>query len=79
MRIYSAKLTCDRIFELSKEKGWTDSKLASILNLTPQAISKWRRGAGSPSIEMLTMLQELFEVDINDLIGRQEVDIDFNL
>lgn len=79
MRIYSAKLTCDRIFELSKEKGWTDSKLASILNLTPQAISKWRRAAGSPSIEMLTMLQELFEVNMDDLVGRQEVDIDFNL
>lgn len=38
-----------------------------------------QEGAGSPSIEMLTMLQELFEVDMDDLVGRQEVDIDFNL
>lgn len=79
MRIYSAKLTCDHIFELAKEKGWSDSKLASILGITPQAISKWRRGAGSPSIEMLTMLQELFGVKMDDLLGCREVDIDFNL
>ncbi len=79
MKIYSAELTCNNIFRFAKARGWTDSKLANILNVTPQAISKWRRGVGSPSIEMLTMLQELFDVQMDDLVGRQEVDMEFNL
>lgn len=78
MKVYDAVATCDKIFALAKAKGWTDAKLSKILDLTPQAISKWRRGVCSPSTDMLVMLADLFEISLDDLMMQQEVNLDFN-
>jgi len=79
MKVYNAQATCNKIFALSREKGWSDSRLARILCVTPQAISKWRRGLGSPSTDMIVMLADLFKVSLDELIVCQEVDMAFCL
>lgn len=79
MKVYDVQATCDKIFDLASDKGWSDSKLAKILDVTPQAISKWRRGVGSPSIDMIVMLADLFQVSLDDLMGRKEIDMTFRL
>lgn len=79
MKVYDAQATCDKIFDLASDNGWSDSKLAKILDVTPQAISKWRRGVGSPSIDMIVMLADLFQVSLDDLMGCQEIDMTFRL
>ena len=79
MKVYDPQATCNRIFKMAAQKGWSDSKLANILNLTPPAISKWRRGTGSPSLDTLVIIADLFQVSLDDLMGRIEVDMDFHV
>jgi len=50
----------DRIRELRKEKGMTQTELAGKLNLTDKAVSKWESGEGAPNISALcTMAPKL--------------------
>ncbi|EGO65754.1 helix-turn-helix domain-containing protein [Acetonema longum] len=34
-----------RVASLRKEKGYTQEKISAMLNVTPQAISKWEQGS----------------------------------
>ena len=36
-----------------KNRGFTQEELADLLNITPQAISKWESEAGLPDVSML--------------------------
>ena len=78
MKSYDQEVTCSKIFELAKKKGWTDSKLAKVIELTPQAVSKWHRGGG-PSIDNIVMLSDLFQISLDDLVGYRENDLSFQL
>ncbi len=78
MRVYDPETTCQNILELAKERGWNASRLAKILGVSPQAVSKWRRGIASPSLDMLVMLSGLFEVSLSDLVAEREADICFD-
>ncbi|MEG2601903.1 MAG: helix-turn-helix transcriptional regulator, partial [Carnobacterium sp.] len=42
-----------KIKELRLSKKLTQKDLAKILNVTPQAISKWERNESNPDIQML--------------------------
>jgi len=78
MRVYDSVATCNNIFMLARANGWNDSCLAKILDLTPQAISKWRNG-GSPSIDTLVTLTDLFDVTLDSLLECREIDMDFHM
>lgn len=56
------------ISEMRKKNGMTQSDLASKLNVTNQAISKWENGRGIPDVEMLKSLSEVFNVNIDELL-----------
>ena len=45
-----------RIAESRRSAGFTQEELANRLGVTPQALSKWEKGASSPDLEMLTSL-----------------------
>ncbi|MCR5337993.1 MAG: helix-turn-helix domain-containing protein [Lachnospiraceae bacterium] len=79
MKVYDSETTCKNILALAKERGWNASRLAKILGVSPQAVSKWSRGIASPSIDMLLMMSDLFEVGIEELIASREADIRFDL
>ena len=79
MKVYDAQATCEKVFTLAGNRGWSDAKLARILDVTPQAISKWRRGVGSPSTDMIVMLADLFGVPLDELIGSREINMKFHL
>ena len=46
----------------------TQDELASRLNVTRQAVSKWETGTAVPDIEMLLRLSEIYGVSINDIL-----------
>lgn len=48
----------------------SQSGLAKILNVTPQAVSKWERGIALPDIELLIPLADIFSVTLDQLFGR---------
>lgn len=78
MKIYDPQMTCKTIFEYSANRGWSDFKFAQILGVTPQAISKWRRGIGSPSLDTLVILTGLFQISLDEMIGISEVDYEIS-
>lgn len=58
----------ERIQDLRKKKGYSQEKLAIILNMSCQAIAKWEKNICEPNIDCLTTMAELFEVDLCYLI-----------
>lgn len=60
------------ICKLRKENNMSQSELASILNVTSQAVSKWENGRGIPDIEMLKKLSDVFKVNIEDILAGEE-------
>lgn len=57
----------NKIRELRKRKGITQEQLASSLNLSSQAISKWEMGAGYPDIATLPVIAAYFGVSLDEL------------
>ncbi len=48
--------------------NWTQGELASRLNVTHQAVSKWENGVAFPDINTLFALSRLFEVSMEQLL-----------
>ena len=49
----------DKLFELRKEKGWSQEKLAEQINVSRQSISKWESGQALPELEKVVELRFL--------------------
>ena len=57
----------NKIRELRKKKGITQEMLASILSVSPQAVSKWESGLTYPDMEMIPVIAGYFEVSMDIL------------
>ncbi|MBE6538095.1 MAG: helix-turn-helix transcriptional regulator [Ruminococcaceae bacterium] len=57
-----------KICMLRKKQGMTQAELASRLNVSDKAISKWERGAGFPEITQLPILSDIFGVSVDYLM-----------
>ncbi len=56
---------------LRKEKEIGQQELALALNTSRKSISHWETGYSEPSIAQLIMLADLFDVTLDDLLGRE--------
>ena len=52
-----------------KNKGFTQEELSDLLNVTPQAVSKWESGSGLPDLSMLIPLAHVLGVSTDALLG----------
>lgn len=59
---------------LRKQNGLSQEELAEKCQVFRQAIAKWERGDSVPTIEKLIYLAGLYEVSIDELVGRIVVD-----
>ena len=57
------------ISRLRKERNMPQSKLADMLNVTRQAVSKWERGEGFPDITILCEIADVFGMTVDALIN----------
>lgn len=65
------------IFQLRKEKGWTQQEFADKIFVTDKAVSKWERGLSFPDIELLIPIAELFSISVLELLkGERNTDVD---
>ncbi len=57
------------ICNLRKQKGLTQEELASRLNVSFQAVSKWENGASLPDVATLPLIAKAFGCSIDSLLG----------
>lgn len=61
------------ILELRTNKGWTQEKLANMIPITRQAVSRWEQGKSIPDSSTLVILSEIFDVSINELLSGKRI------
>lgn len=60
------------IKQLRLQNDMTQERLAELLSISPQAVSRWEQNAGMPDISLLPALANLFDVTTDTLL---EVDV----
>ena len=58
----------NKLYELRKQKGFSQEELANRLNVSRQTISKWEGGESSPDMEKLVAISELFDISLDELV-----------
>lgn len=58
----------ERIAEGRKKCGYTQETFAELLDVTPQAVSKWENNGSCPDIQLLPKISEIFGVSVDELL-----------
>ncbi len=61
------------ISELRKQKGYTQTTLAEILNVSNRTVSKWENGDGYPDITILPEIAKTLGVTVDELLNGEKV------
>ena len=69
MEINYNELLAKNILFLRKEQCMTQDELASVCNVSFQAISKWENNLTSPDISLLPVIAKTFNISIDDLFN----------
>ena len=69
----------NRLKELRKEKGLTQTDLAELLEVTKLTIHNWENGVSSIKSDRLKKLCEIFDVDVPYLLGYNNVKNETNI
>lgn len=59
-----------RFQRLRKTAGLTQEDVATKLNITAQAVSKWENDVSAPDISVLVELSDILNVTLNELLGK---------
>ena len=63
----------EKIQKLRKEHNLTQEQLAEQLFVSRTAVSKWETGRGTPSMESLKQIANLFHITLEQLLSTEEV------
>ena len=61
----------EMISSLRKEKNMTQNDLASKMNVTDKAVSKWERNLSCPDVNSIPKLAEILGVSVEELLNAQ--------
>lgn len=64
--IFSEQLIC-----LRKQKGLSQEQLGEEIGVTRQTVSKWELGETTPDMDKLISLSRLFDITIDELVGKE--------
>jgi transcriptional regulator with XRE-family HTH domain len=59
------------IKDLRIKKGLTQDQLATMIQLTPQTVSKWENGDSYRDLQIIGILTEIFEVSMDELMNKK--------
>lgn len=62
----------EQIQKIRIEKGLTQERLAELLDVSRQSVSKWELGQAIPDIERIIRMSELFDVSTDTLLLRKQ-------
>ncbi|MDB7083005.1 helix-turn-helix transcriptional regulator [Erysipelatoclostridium ramosum] len=63
-----------RVKQLRKNKHLTGEQLGNVLGITKTGISYWENGRSVPDNEMLLKLADFFDVSIDYLLGKTDIE-----
>lgn len=66
----------EKLYQLRKNKGLSQEKLAEQLLVSRQAISKWESGAAMPESDKLVIISKFFDVSLDYLMKEELEDVD---
>lgn len=64
---------CENLKNHRKRLGMTQEEVANFLMVTPQAVSKWETGNGTPDISLLIPIADLFGISTDELLCRSNI------
>jgi len=64
----------EKLHNLRKDNMLSQEKVAELVGVSRQAVSKWETGLTNPDTENLIKLGEIFSISINELTGTVFVD-----
>lgn len=62
----------DNIQFFRKKESFSQEELAEKCNVSRQAVTKWEAGESTPSIEKLITLVEIYDISLDELVGKAE-------
>ena len=64
----------ERIAEGRKKCGYTQESFAELLDVTPQAVSKWENDISCPDIQLLPKISQILGISVDELLtGRKAI------
>ena len=63
------KETAERLYQYRRRAGLSQERLAELIGVSRQAISKWERAEASPDTDNLIALSKIYGVTIDELIN----------
>ncbi|HDR9054505.1 TPA: helix-turn-helix transcriptional regulator [Burkholderia vietnamiensis] len=67
------------IAEIRRARGLTQAKLAEMINLEQEAISRWERGMRAPTLYRLQQLSDALDCSVDQLLQRGSTRVDDQL
>ena len=61
----------ETIYRLRTGKSMSQDALANALDVSRQSVSKWENNAAVPELEKLIRMSEVFDVTLDELVGRE--------
>lgn len=61
------RLLADNLIYYRKRAALTQAEVAAHINYSDKSVSKWERGDGCPDVYVLTLLAELYGVNVSDI------------
>ncbi|MCW3490226.1 helix-turn-helix domain-containing protein [Dethiobacter alkaliphilus] len=62
-----------RLRKVREEKGYTQSQLAGLINLSQQTIGHYELGRAKPDLETLQRIADIFNCSVDYLLGRTDI------
>lgn len=59
---------------MRKKNFWSQEELAEKCSVSRQAVAKWENGESVPNVEKLILLADIFNVSLDEIVGRKSVD-----
>ena len=62
----------EQIKHYRKQAGLSQEKMAEIIGVSRQAITKWENGSGTPDIANLMAIADLFQISVDELLSNEK-------
>lgn len=63
----------EKLKELRYQHGITQDRLAEVLGVSSQSVSRWELGICYPDLELLPVIANYFDITLDDLVGMNKI------